>query len=308
MNFMKLVNHLVVTTLPFVPKPLVRFFAGRYIAGETLESAVDLVTQLNIKNTLATLDVLGEDITNEAEAIEAREKVKETFRTISEKKLNSNISIKLTQFGLKLNKEFCFTNVRELVKFAASLNNFVRIDMEDHTCTDDTLEIFSRLRKEFSNIGIVVQAYLKRSENDVKELIKLGTNYRLCKGIYVEPAEIAFKNRRQVQDNYLKLLDMMLTKNAYVGIATHDSYLIAGAKKMLHGFAIDKNKYEFQMLLGVRMDLRDMLLTEGHRLRVYVPFGVHWHKYSLRRFNENPEIAGYVLKALFDFLRINRKH
>ena len=305
---MKLINQLVVTTLPFIPKQLIRFFANRYISGETLESATDMVSKLNSKGAMATLDVLGEDITNRFEASQALEKAKETLRAISGNRLDSNLSLKLTQYGLKLDKEFCLSNVREIIQLAAAMNNFVRIDMEDHTCTDDTLEVYSRLRREFPNVGVVIQAYLRRSETDVNRLFELGANFRLCKGIYVEPEAIAFKDRREIQDNYLRLLETMLSKQAYVGIATHDDYLIDGSTKLLHAYAVEKNKYEFQMLLGVRTELRDALIREGHRVRIYVPFGVNWHQYSLRRFKENPEIAGYVLKAAFDFIRINGHH
>ncbi len=305
---MKLLNQAVVTTLPFIPRPLVRFFAGRYIAGETLESAVRLVADLNAKKAMATIDVLGEDITRKEEALEARIEAGETLKAIASGRLDSNISVKLTQFGLKLDTEFCYTNVRDLVVLAGSLNNFVRIDMEDHTCTDDTLGIFSRLRSEFTNVGIVVQAYLKRTESDVRELLKLGATFRLCKGIYIEPPEIAFRDRRAVQENYLSLLDLMFSQKAYVGIATHDSVLIDGAKKLITKHGLSRSDYEFQMLYGVRNDLRDSLLAEGHRLRIYVPYGEHWYKYSIRRFKENPEVAGYVVKALFDFLKINGRN
>lgn len=307
MHFMNLINKLVVTLLPFVPKPLVRFFAGRYIAGESLSDAARVVTELTAKKAMATIDVLGEDITKNEEAIEAREGCKNVLRMIAEIKLDANLSVKLTQLGLKLDEEFCYANVREIVELARSNNNFVRIDMEDHTCTDGTLDIFRRLRKEFSNVGIVVQAYLKRSEADVRNLVESGAGFRLCKGIYVEPEEIAFKGRMEVRGNFLKLLDIMLSHHAYVGIATHDSYLIDGAKKLIARYQLKPDEYEFQMLLGVRNDIRDALIAGGHRLRVYVPFGSKWYAYSLRRFKENPEVAGYVFKALFDWARIGRR-
>ncbi len=190
-----------------------------------------------------------------------------------------------------------------MVSRAASLGIFVRIDMEDHTCTDDTIDIFVRLFREFRNTGIVLQAYLRRTESDVKRLLDIGAGFRLCKGIYVEPAAIAFKDKQEIRDNFLKLLDMMLARKAYVGIATHDPQLIDGAKKLIEKYSLARNEYEFQMLLGVRNDLRDGLLAQGHRLRVYVPFGEKWYAYSIRRFKENPEVAGYVFTALFDWAR-----
>ncbi len=304
---MNLINKLVVTILPFIPKPLVRFFAKRYIAGESLSDAARVVTELSKKGAMATIDVLGENVTKNEEAIDARETCKNVLRMIVELKLEANLSVKLTQLGLKLDKEFCYTNVREVVELAGSSNYFIWIDMEDHTCTDDTIEIFIRLRKEFTNVGIALQAYLKRTEPDVDRLNELGAGFRLCKGIYIEPEEIALKKKQEVRENFLKLLDRMLSKKAYVGIATHDIYLIVGAKQLIAKYDLQPDKYEFQMLLGVRNDLRDALLVGGHRLRIYVPFGSKWYAYSLRRFKENPEIAGYVFKALFDWARFIRR-
>ena len=304
---MNLINRLVVALLPFVPKSLIRFFSKRYIAGESLSDAARVVTELSKKNAMATIDVLGEDITKNEEAIDAREACKYVLRMIAELKLDANLSVKLTQFGLKLDKEFCYVNVREVIELAARDKNFVRIDMEDHSCTDDTIEIFTRLRKEFSNVGIALQAYLRRSSNDVTTLNGIGTGFRLCKGIYIEPEEVAFRNRQEVRENYLKLLDMMFAKKAYVGIATHDIALIVGAKQLIAKYQLQPEQYEFQMLLGVRNDLRDALLEEGHRVRIYVPFGSKWYAYSIRRFKENPEVAGYVFKALFDWARFRRK-
>ncbi|MGD0339523.1 MAG: proline dehydrogenase family protein [Bacteroidota bacterium] len=304
---MNLINKLVVTILPFIPKPLVRFFAKRYIAGETLSDAARVVTELSKKYAMATIDVLGEDVTKNEEAIDARELCKDVLRMITELKLDANLSVKLTQFGLKLDKEFCYANVREVVELAGSSNYFIWIDMEDHTCTDDTIEIFTRLRKEFTNVGVALQAYLKRTGSDVDKLNELGAGFRLCKGIYIEPEEIALKKKQEVRENFLKLLDRMLSKKAYVGIATHDIYLIVGAKQLIAKYDLQPDKYEFQMLLGVRSDLRDALLAGGHRLRIYVPFGSKWYAYSLRRFKENPEVAGYVFKALFDWARFVRR-
>jgi proline dehydrogenase len=304
---MKLINKLVVAILPYIPKPLVLFFARRYIAGESLSDAARVVTELSKKGSMATIDVLGEDITKNEEAIDAREACKNVLLMIAELKLDANLSVKLTQFGLKLDKEFCYANVREVVELAASVNNFVRIDMEDHTCTDDTMDIFIRLKKEFSNVGIALQAYLKRSADDVAMLNELGAGFRLCKGIYIEPEEIAYKGKQEIRENYLILLDHMLAEKAYVGIATHDIFLVVGAKQLIAKYQLRPEQYEFQMLLGVRNDLRDALLAGGHRVRIYVPYGSKWHAYSLRRFKENPEVAGYVFKALFDWARFRRE-
>jgi proline dehydrogenase len=296
---MNLINKLVVITLPAVPKPIVRHFAGRYIAGETLADAVRCVRQLNREGVCATLDVLGEDITNKDEAALSRSQSIEVLHTITKEKLDSNLSIKLTSLGLKLGKDVCTENVREILKVARQYGTFVRFDMEDSTCTSDTIGVFQTLQKEFSNIGIVLQSYMHRSEDDTMMLMKNRTNFRLCKGIYKEPPEIAYQGRREVQDNFARLLEMMLMNKCYVGIATHDTVLVDSAYRLIKELGLKKNDYEFQMLLGVRPELRRKLVGDGNKVRLYVPFGKHWYGYSTRRFKENPEVAGYVFKALF---------
>ena len=296
---MQLLNKLVVATIPAIPRPIVRHFAGRYIAGETIQDAVRCVRQLNSEGVCATLDVLGEDITNEDEAAVSRKHSIEVLHTIARERLDSNLSIKLTSLGLKLGKEICSKNVREILTVAKQYGTFVRFDMEDSTCTTDTIEVFQTLQKEFPHTGIVLQAYMRRSEDDTKNLARNRTNFRLCKGIYKERPEIAFQGRKEVQDNYIKLLELMLKSKCYVGIATHDSVLIDAAYRLIRETGVKKTEYEFQMLLGVRPDLRKRLVGDGHKVRLYVPFGEHWYGYSTRRFKENPEVAGYVFKALF---------
>jgi proline dehydrogenase len=296
---MHLLNKTVVAALPLVPKPIVRYFAGRYIAGETLQDAIACVRRLNAEGVCATLDVLGEDITTREEAVESREKSNEVLHAIAREKIDSNLSIKLTSLGLKLDKGFCTDNVREILKVAKQYETFVRFDMEDSTCTTGTIAIFRTLQKEFPNIGIVVQAYLHRTRQDVAELVKNGTNFRLCKGIYRERKEIAYQGREEVQENFLDVLRLMIESKSYVGIATHDSVLVDGAYAMIREMGLKKHEYEFQMLLGVRPELRRRLLRDGHKVRLYVPFGAHWYGYSMRRFKENPEVAGYVFRALF---------
>jgi proline dehydrogenase len=298
---MNLLNKLIVTALPVIPKPIVRKFAGKYIAGEKLSDAVRVVKELNAKGIMATLDVLGEAITTKEEAIVARNEILELFPTIQKEKLDSNVSIKLTQLGLALDKNFCLENVRMIVSRAKEMNNFVRIDMEDSPTTDDTIWVYRQIRKEFKNSGIVLQAYMRRTEDDSDRLIKDGLgHFRLCKGIYVEPAEIAFKGHDEVNQNFVQVLKKMFEQKAYVGIATHDNYLIDAAYRIIQSMKLQKHEYEFQMLLGVKDDLRSKIVRDGHRMRVYVPFGEHWYRYSIRRFKENPQMAGYVLKALFN--------
>ena len=296
---MHILNRLVVAAIPAVPKPIVRYFAGRYIAGETVQDAITTVRALNAEGVCATLDVLGEDITSRDEAVASREQSNQVLHAIAREKLDSNLSIKLTSLGLKLDKDFCTENVREILKVAAGHNIFVRFDMEDSTCTTDTIAIFRTLHEEFPDTGIVLQAYMRRSGDDVLGLLDDRPNFRLCKGIYREKKEIAFQTREEVQQNFIRLLELMLKRNAYVGIATHDSVLVEAAYGFIRTMGLRKDQYEFQMLLGVRPELRKRLVRDGHRVRLYVPFGEHWYGYSTRRFKENPEVAGYVFKALF---------
>jgi proline dehydrogenase len=292
-------NKAVVAVVPLVPRRIIRFFAGRYIAGETIDDAVRCVRQLNTEGVCATMDVLGEDITTRAEATAAKNECVAVLHTIAREKLDSNLSIKLTSLGLKIDKQFCIENVREILTVALQYRTFVRIDMEDSSCTSDTIDAFRAVHREFASVGIVLQAYLRRTENDVRELVKEKAGFRLCKGIYREPPAVAFQGREEVQNNYLKLLEQMLTAGSYVGIATHDSVLVDGALALIARMKLRQDQYEFQMLLGVRPELRKRLVRDGHKVRLYVPYGEHWYGYSTRRFKENPEIAGYVFKALF---------
>ena len=296
---MKVLNKFVVASLPLVPKSLVWVFAQRYIAGKNLSDVTRVVKNLNQQKAMATIDVLGEFITQREESYPFRDECIRVVKMIDETKIDSNLSLKLTQYGLKIDKELCEENLRAILSEAAKVNCFVRIDMEDHTCTDDTLQIYRNVRKDFPNVGVVIQAYMRRSENDIRQLISEKANIRLCKGIYKEPATVAYQERKEVQDNYIKLLEMLLSTKTYVGIATHDYVLIDAAHSLIKKYNLQKNEYEFQMLLGVREDLRNKILQQGERIRIYVPYGEHWYHYSTRRFKENPKIAGYVFKAIF---------
>lgn len=298
---MNLFNQLIVKFVKLLPKPVVFIFAKRYIAGVKLEDAVKAVKELNTKGIVATMDVLGEAVSTKKECEEAKKECLEVLDTIEKNKLNANLSLKPTQLGLGIDENFCYDLICEILERAKGYNNFVRIDMEDSPFTDVTIKLFNRVREKYNNVGIVVQAYLKRTLNDVKELDKSGTNYRLCKGIYVEPAEIAYKEYQKVRDNYLDILRQMLDDGNYVGIATHDDYLVENSYKILKEKNIPKDKYEFQMLYGVKEGLRDRIHANGHKLRVYVPFGEHWYKYSIRRLQENPNMAWYITKSIFSF-------
>jgi len=300
---LSLLNTLIVKVTQMLPKSMVRVFAGKYIAGEELQDAINLVKQLNSKGIFATLDVLGESIKNKEEAIEAKKKCIEVIEAIETNKLMANLSIKPTQMGLAIDEEFAFQQILEIVQKAKSFNNFVRIDMEDSPFTDPTIRVYKKVNEKIGHVGVVLQAYLKRTLSDIEQLNKLGTNYRICKGIYVEPESIAYKKRQAIRDNFLKALRLMLENRNYVGIATHDDYLIGNSYKMIKEMNIPKDKFEFQMLLGVKEELRDRINSDGYKVRIYVPFGEDWFAYSIRRLKENPQIAGYVFKNIFSFGR-----
>lgn len=297
---MSLLNRLVVSALPVIPKAVVGQVAKRYIAGTTLSDAVATARNLNAGGMMVTMDLLGEDVKDDGETHQVRDSIISILQSIKQHELNSNVSIKPTQLGLLIDKELCFQNVRSLVQKARSLGNFVRIDMEDARTTDGTLEIYRRLRREgYSNTGVVIQAYLHRSEADVRALVKEGANFRLCKGIYNDSPTIAFKGRQEIRDNFVRLLQIMLEGGSYVGVATHDDYLIEKSFALVQKLGLGRAQYEFQMLLGVRESRRDDIVREGHRLRVYVPYGEQWYAYSTRRLKENPYMAWYITKAIF---------
>jgi proline dehydrogenase len=290
-----LLDRAIVRLLPTVPKPVVRRISERYIAGTELEDACRVVKRLNDDGKMATIDVLGEEITKREEALEIAREYGDVFAAIEREGLDSNVSVKLTALGLKLDYEFCRENLAELVRGAAERSNFVRIDMEDSSCTDDTLRIYRDLHAEgMVNVGIVLQAALRRTLADVHSLPDSSLNVRICKGIYLEPPEVAFQGFEEVRDSFVRALDDLLEAGAYVGIATHDEWLVSEALRLVERHGRARDEYEFQMLLGVRPPLGDRLVREGHRLRIYVPYGRHWYSYSLRRLQENPKIAGYI--------------
>jgi proline dehydrogenase len=301
---MNIFNKMIAATLPFIPRPIVWQFSKRYIAGTDMGDASRITKDLNDLGMCATMDLLGEDTTKKEDAEYARDKYFEILDSIKEAKVDSGVSVKLTQMGLKLDKEFCHEIVHSLVEKADSLGIYLRIDMEDHTCTDDTLDIYYRLKQKYSNVGIVIQAYLFRTLDDVRKLVREKGNVRLCKGVYIEPEDIAYRDRQKVRDNFLLLLEELLKGGCYVGIATHDDYLIDGSYRIIEKLGLKKSDYEFQMLLGVTEHLRDSIVEKGDKMRIYVPFGEHWHAYCIRRLRENPTIAGYVAKSAF---RIRRR-
>lgn len=292
---MALLDRAIVRTLPAVPKAVVRRISKRYIAGTRVEDACHVVERLNGERKMATIDVLGEEITTWEEARHIGYQYENVFRTIDEQNLDSNVSVKLTGLGLKLDHGLCRENLERLVKQAAERGNFVRIDMEDSSCTDETLQLYRELRQAgLENVGVVLQAYLRRTLDDIASLSDLTPNVRLCKGIYVEPEELAFQDFDEVRENFVRALDALLRGGSYVGIATHDEWLIEEGGRLVREHGRPSAEYEFQMLLGVRPQHGDRLVADGHRLRIYVPFGEEWYAYSLRRLQENPKIAGYI--------------
>jgi proline dehydrogenase len=282
-------DRTIVRLLPAVPRPVVQRLSARYIAGSTIDDAARVVDELNGQGKLATVDVLGEEITNADEAGAIAGQYHDLLARIDDDELDSNISIKLTALGLDLDLGLCRENLEAVVRDAKERQSFVRIDMEDSSTTTRTLGLYRDLRElGYENLGVVVQAYLRRTIDDVEGI----DNVRLCKGIYVEPPAIAYREFEAVRANYLLVLEKLLAQGSFVGIATHDEYLIVEALRLVRGLPSDR--YEFQMLLGVRPDRADALVGAGHRVRIYVPYGTQWYEYSLRRLQENPKIAGYV--------------
>jgi proline dehydrogenase len=293
-----LLDRAIARTLPLVPKGIVRRVANRYIAGETVDEALAVVAGLNERGIRATLDILGEHIHNLDQARRAAAGYVGLLDEIGRRKLDANVSVKLTQLGLKVDPLTCFDLTAQLVGHADGLKNFVRIDMEDSSCTTETLQIYRQLRREHSNVGVVIQAYLRRTVNDVCALQDLRPNYRLCKGVYVEPREISYRDMRVINRNYAYILEKLLRSGSYVGIATHDELMVWEAFRIIRDLRLPPAAYEFQMLLGVDEQLRDIIRAAGHHLRVYIPFGRDWYAYSVRRLRENPRLAGYVFKAM----------
>jgi proline dehydrogenase len=290
-----LVDSAIVRLLPAVPKPVVRRISERYIAGEELDDAPRVVRRLNGEGKLATIDVLGEEIANADEARAIAAAYRETFEAIERGRLDSNVSVKLTALGLKLGYDLCRENLDAVVRHAAARDNFVRIDMEDSSTTDDALRLYRELRAAgHDNVGIVLQTRLKRTLADVRELAELRPNVRLCKGIYVEPPEIAYRDFDSVRASFVQALEELLGAGCYAAIATHDEWLVEQGERLVADRGLGRDEYEFQMLLGVRPAMGDALVRGGHRLRIYTPFGRQWYAYSLRRLQENPKIAGYI--------------
>ena len=276
-------------------------FAGRYVAGETARQALKIVRELNNKGYLATLDILGEHSENKVDALDVTQEYTDLYGYILSHNLNCNISIKPTHIGLDIGKEYARNNLMTLLYKAQETNNFLRIDMESSQVTDITLELYKECKKQYSEVGTVLQAYLYRSENDLKILSADNScNFRLCKGIYRESPENAIQNKREINYNFLKMLRHALENTIYIGIATHDLYLLKKTYEIIDELKIPEENFEFQVLYGVPMSgWLEKHIENGYKVRVYVPFGKDWYAYSIRRLKENPDIVSYILKDIF---------
>lgn len=300
-----MINKLIAGMLPHMPKSLVWMFSKEYIAGENLAQAIVNAKKLNAQGIMTTLDVLGEFITSLDEADANKKEYLEVIETAERAGVIGNYSLKPTFFGLLLDKDVAYAHIREVVAKAAMYGNFVRIDMEDSPCTDMEIELYRKLKAEFpSNVGLVIQAYLKRTAKDIENLRDINSsgapvNLRVCKGIYVEPEAIAYKKYQEINEHFLKDIEYMFQEKMYPAIATHDAPIIEGSYRLIEKYQVPRDAYEFQMLYGVTPALRQSILDRGHRMRVYVPFGKQWFGYCTRRLKENPQMAGVILKALF---------
>lgn len=296
---MGLFTSMVVRTLPLVPRPIVGYVAKRYVAGVALEDAVRTIRALMAEGAMATLDILGESVTSREKAAEFTDGYINLFDTIQREGLNATVSAKPTMLGLSIGEDYCQSNLERIVLAAKGHGNSLCIDMEDRSTTDATLRMYKDLLAKHGHVSCVLQAYMRRTLSDVAGLPGEGAAIRLCKGIYIEPREAAWKDYQTVRRNYVAALDKLLRQGVYVGIATHDEYLVHEAMVLIDRYGLQREQYEFQMLLGVDPELRRIIVAGGHRLRVYVPFGKEWYAYSMRRLRENPQVSMHVMRAFF---------
>jgi proline dehydrogenase len=300
MPIMGIVDRAIASSVPAIPRLVVRRIAGRYMAGEDLDEATATIRDLNREGCVATVDVLGESTACEHDAAEKLDQYKHVVDALDEHDLKSGISVKLTGLGLAFDEDLCRRNFEQIVVYAGERGRFVRVDMEDSPYTAMTLELVLEMHERHENTGAVIQSYMRRSLKDVVRLARAGVSVRLCKGIYDEPREIAYKDFDVVRQNYVLLLEKLFKGGAYVGIATHDEYLVWHGLRLVHQMGLSRDRYEFQMLLGVDEELRRILVDAGHKVRVYVPFGKDWYEYSTRRLKENPKIASYVARDVIE--------
>ena len=290
--------------LPYFPERVVWVFSKRYISGQDITDALAESRKLNQSGILVTVDLLGEYVNNLSEADHYKMQYIDLVNRFTVEKIEGNFSVKPSMFGLLLDKEACYLNIRAIVEAADKCNSYIKIDMEDSECTSDEFDIFRRLKSEFPNrVGIVVQAYMRRTLDDIKNLQDMHSpeaplNFRLCKGIYIEDESIAYKGYQEIRDHYIEDLRYMLMNGIYACIATHDKYIIDKAYEIIEELKVSSDRYEFQMLYGVAPKLRKSIVDRGHKMRVYVPFGKQWFNYSTRRLKENPNMVWHILKAM----------
>ena len=297
---MKLINNLIIQIIPFLPKFFVKIVASPYIAGITDEEMLENVKKLNDKGFKVAIDILGEHVKTKDEATAVTNRYANLYNEITNRKLQANISIKLTHIGQDLGQNFVQNNLFKLVEAAKNNNNFLRLDMENTPYTDQTIKLYEIMKEKYDKIGIVIQSYLKRSMSDIERLADENFNVRICKGIYVEDEELVFNDYSLIRESFIELVKKCLERGTYVGIATHDEYLIDNIYSWIIANDISKNKYEFQVLHGVPMQKKlKKLINEGNTVRVYLPYGDNWYDYSVRRLKENPKMAGYIIKNIF---------
>ena len=300
-----MIQRFIAWFLPYLPKKFVWLFSRKYIAGEKLENALNTIIELQQQHISSTIDILGESIDESSQALEYQKQYLKTVEHIGKAKLPSTFSVKPTMFGLLWDEEFCYTCIREIILAARRYNYFVRIDMEDSQCTDKEISLYQRLYREFPmDVGIVFQACLKRTLSDLQHLLSFSTaeyppNIRLCKGIYREAPDIAFQKKQEVRDNFMVCLQFMVENNMYPAIASHDDYLIHSSIELLKKFDKTSQNFEFQMLLGVTPGQRKQLVSQGYNMRVYVPYGKEWFRYSTRRLQENPNMVRDIIAGIF---------
>ena len=295
-----MINKLIASTIPVLPKWFIRFFSGPYVAGETIEDALNHVKKINNSGFAATIDILGEHTMEIKTASSIASDYCELYKKIDQRSLDCNLSIKPSHLGLDISLDTAKKNFERIINNAEKYSNFLRFDMESSSHTNDTLKIYDHCLKKYSKVGVVLQAYLKRSVSDIESLAKPGFNARICKGIYKENSSIAYQNPDDIRNNFLKMAEIMILKKAYSCYATHDQGLIDKILDLIKKYQLGKDKFEFQVLYGVPMNGRlEALIEDGYKVRVYVPYGPDWYDYSLRRLKENPDIAEYVLKNIF---------
>jgi len=297
---MSLLNNIIIKTMPLLPKKMVKIIADQYVAGNTIENVIKKTNHLNLQQYEVTIDLLGEHIKELDETNNITNIYLELLNQINSSNLLSNISVKPTHIGLDIGVEIFKENALKLVKKAKEYNNFIRFDMENSSTTDATIKIFKEIHKDYKNVGTVFQAYLKRTYSDLENLMDQKINFRLCKGIYNENIGIAYKNYNEINENYLRIAELAFKNNSYIGLATHDLNLLKKIYELIDKYDVSNKNFEFQVLYGVPMKgWLQKHLDNNFKVRIYLPYGPQWYKYSIRRLKENPNIAKYVAKSIF---------